>query len=224
MKKTITQTGEFLTSINAIILFMCLLTFGMIFETQTLFFRAFPTDMNVYSRLFSSVFIVIGFEFTVLISSLNADNKKWYSAPKILAFGVFVMNLFFFNIFEPNQSFDIYILRFFVSAIVAYISYVYADLFTDKILHKEAQQNLKNSLETALNDVFEWKEKYQKAEQNLNKVEHELSLVQGKLSIAEVQLNLVQIELIKTQLSHVRNDEKRKALEEELLYLETLKN
>lgn len=171
--KNINNLGKFLTSVHSILIFLVLLIIGMVFDSQTLFYRAFPLDMPYFSKVIASLFLGIAFEFTVLITTVNSD-KISKRIPLMLSLCTAIMTLFFFNGFEPNQTWDIYFQRFFVSILIAYMNYIYCELFVIKWREAQTEQS---TLE------------------KLSQVEQELSEVQLKLNNTQLELSKAKVEL-----------------------------
>lgn len=133
------KIANFITSVRAITIAMILIIIAMVFDSQTLFIRALPADMMPWAKQVTSWAMSIGFEVTVLLTTANANHIR-KSIKYILALCTFVMTLFFFEAF--NQV-DV-IIQFrtvFVSALIAYVNFIYSELFVAKWNQYLAQQD-----------------------------------------------------------------------------------
>ena len=187
--------AEFFRSLAAIILFLLCLVVFQIFETQTLFDRILPID-NSTKRLMASILIAIAYEFTQLLFTVNKD-KIHKNSPLLIAIASFLINVFFFQAWKDENNIPItntnadYIIigfKFFMSALLAYLTYTYAELF----LAKWEESNITESLKQ-LSTI--WK----KRKQEINTFEQEKEKITTSNETLKQEINTSQQELIAIQ-------------------------
>ena len=151
-EQTFESLGNLFTSVAAIIFVMSMIILAMIFHTQTLLYRYLPADMSEFSRTASSIVLAVGFEFTVLLTTTNSQYLKGKWGAGIFAITTFFISAFFFEAFDFSQSLVIISFRFFASFIIAFVNYIYAELFTSKWEEYKGHKKLKEKLEKYLEE------------------------------------------------------------------------
>lgn len=150
LEKFFEKIGDLFTSVGAIIFVMTMVIIAMIFHTQTLFYRYLPVDMPEFSKAASSIVLAVGFEFTVLLTTTNSQYVKGKWAALIFAITTFFISTFFFEAFDFSQKPVIVCFRFFASFIIAFVNYIYSELFTMKWHRFKMQKSMKEELEKSL--------------------------------------------------------------------------
>ncbi len=176
------KVANYITSVKAVMVAMFLIIVALVFDSHTLFIRTLPTDMDNWAKQVTSWLMAIGFEFTVLLTTANA-NYVHKRVNVLLAICTFLMTLFFFDVFTQIELMVICRIVF-VSALVAYINYIYAELFVKKWI--EYKQSI-----TKLSDI------------ELENIDLKDSVTMLK-SILSVEENSV--ETLSTQITELKND------------------
>ena len=176
------KVANYITSVKAVMVAMFLIIVALVFDSHTLFIRTLPSDMDNWAKQVTSWLMAIGFEFTVLLTTANANyvNKR---VNVLLAICTFLMTLFFFDVFTQVEIMVICRIVF-VSALVAYINYIYAELFVKKWIE------YKLSI-TKLSDI------------ELENIDLRDSKVMLK-SLLDVEQN--NVEILSTKISELEND------------------
>jgi len=165
LEKTFESIGNLFTSVGAIIFVMSMIILAMIFHTQTLFYRYLPADMPDFSRTASSIVLAVGFEFTVLLTTTNSQYLKGKWGAGVFAITTFLISAFFFEAFDFRQNLVIISFRFFASFIIAFINYIYAELFTLKWEEYKGHKKMKEALDKYMKESRELVNKMQVSNQ-----------------------------------------------------------
>lgn len=142
------KIGKAITSTGAVIFAMLMVIGAMIFFSHTLFSQALPATMEHWEKAAASWFLAFGWEFTVLITTVNVKhiNSK---LPVVMAAASGVILLFFIEAFDDSQPILLISQRLFVGMLVAAINFIYADLF-----YRKWQEYLdQKELPTKLNEL-----------------------------------------------------------------------
>lgn len=123
--------GWLITSMGAVIFVMLMVIIAMIFFSHSLFLEALPGTMENWEKTAASWALALGWELTVLVTSVNAKHLN-SRIPGLFAVCSGVVLLYFIHAFESNTTLLVATQRWFVGVLVASINYVYADLFTRK--------------------------------------------------------------------------------------------
>lgn len=124
------RIGNFITSVKAILIALLFIIVALVFDSHTLFIRTLPADMGYFSREVTSWGMAIAFEFTVLLTTANGNFVR-RSTHYFLAFCTLMTTLFFFDVFAERDLFRIFQIVF-VSIMIAYVNFIYAELFVKK--------------------------------------------------------------------------------------------
>ena len=181
LEKTFESIGNLFTSVGAIIFVMSMIILAMIFHTQTLFYRYLPADMPEFSRTASSIVLAVGFEFTVLLATTNSQYLKGKWGAGIFAITTFFISAFFFEAFDFNQSLVIISFRFFASFIIAFVNFIYAELFTSKWEEYKGHKKLKEELEKYLTENKIISNKLEQSDQFKRQLQNQLQLANQRL-------------------------------------------
>ena len=131
MKTTSFERFEtFLFSRKFIFLVVIAGTIPMILHTHQLFYKVSPYDGNDYFKNAYALFYAISFDLTILVFTIHFIKRK----PELYALFAFIINLLYYNPFGFIE--DVYITGFtkiFLSAILAFTGYSYAELFVEKM-------------------------------------------------------------------------------------------
>jgi hypothetical protein len=131
MKTTSFERFEaFLFSRKFIFLVVIAGTVPMILHTHQLFYKVSPFDGNNYFKNAYALFYAISFDLTILVFTIHFIKRK----PELYALFAFIINLLYYNPFGFID--DVYIIGFtkiFLSAILAFTGYSYAELFVEKM-------------------------------------------------------------------------------------------
>ena len=190
------RIATFLTNLPAVTTGLLLLVGFMIFETQTLFEKILPTaDMDKWKVQIASYLVAITFEFTVLIFTANSDKlRNGSKIPLLLAVASFILNCWFWGAFKftnliiISQSRSDVILRYFVSALIAYLNYIYSHLFVHIWEVRASEKNLIADLKRIESLNRELRDRNQEKHSNLQAVERELYLKKAELKSIKKRL------------------------------------
>lgn len=150
MNQGFNHISKFLTSLPAVVVgLLCLITF-LIIETQTLFERILPADMDEWKVIAGSWLISIVYEFTVLLFAANKENKHDHK-PAVLAFASFFIHVYFWQAYDFSVGWVITSYRFFISAMLAYMNYIYSELFVR--LWQQQTSDLQQAVSTAQQEL-----------------------------------------------------------------------
>lgn len=166
MEKRFDDIARFFTSLQAVIIGLLLLIGFMVFETQTLFYNMLP-DMGEAKRLIASVLVAIVFEFSVLITTANSNHLS-KKVPVVLAVCGFFLIVWFWRAWEGSAILVFY--KFFVSALQAYLNYLYSDLFLSKWNEKGMLADI-NDIERKMDQKLS---QYDRIESELNEINSEI--------------------------------------------------
>lgn len=140
------QFETFLFSRKFIFLVVIAGTVPMILHTHQLFYMVSPFDGNDYFKNAYALFYAISFDLTILVFTIHFIKRK----PELYALFAFVINLLYYNPFDFID--DVYIAGFtkiFLSAILAFTGYSYAELFVEKMSEiKSVNKAVNTEIET----------------------------------------------------------------------------
>lgn len=179
------KIANFITSVQSVTIAMILIIVAMVFDSQTLFIRALPADMMPWAKQITSWAMSIGFEVTVLLTTANANHIR-KSIKYILALCTFVMTLFFFEAFTQTDI----VIQFrtvFVSALIAYVNFIYSELFVAKWNQYLAQQDKYQQDEETIRDL----------EIELNKKNHEI--ISRKIAYQSLEETMQKVQIQKDE-------------------------
>ncbi|MFW5700827.1 MAG: C2H2-type zinc finger protein, partial [Cyclobacteriaceae bacterium] len=108
---------------------------------------------------------------------------KWGAG--VFAITTFFISAFFFQAFDLNQSLVIISFRFFASFIIAFVNYIYAELFTLKWEEYKGIQKLKEELSLYINESRELKTNLQVSNQSNQQMKEQLAEANKKLESLE---------------------------------------
>lgn len=123
--------GRVITSMGAVLFVMLMTISGMVFFSHTLFSGVFPAGMEIWERKASTWLMAIGWEATVLITTVNVKHVN-KNIPAVMAFCSGLIVLFFIQAFDGTQELLTLVERWFAGVLAATINYIYADLFYAK--------------------------------------------------------------------------------------------
>ena len=133
----------FLFSRRFIFLVVIAGTIPMIMHSHQLFYTVSPFDGNKVWKNVYALFYAVSFDLTVLVFTIHVIRQK----PKLYAIFVFVINLLYFDPFsdlvKPAITTQDIILAFtkaFLSGVLAYTGYSYAELFVGKAAESKKKQ------------------------------------------------------------------------------------
>jgi hypothetical protein len=153
LERIFDATGKLLTSLPATVTVMLILIAGMIFHSQTLFYRSYPADMADWEKVVASWFVAIGFEFTVLLTTANADKlpgirigpergpdqpTRRVPIPAVFAVMTALIVWFFLEGHDFEVPAHLILTRALIAVIFAYANLTYAHLF---VRHWNARKN-----------------------------------------------------------------------------------
>ena len=159
MKQTFfDRVASGITSLGAVLCAMLFMIVGSLFFSHTLFIHIFPDTMSTWEKLASGWFMAIGWEFTVLIATVNPRHVPPVIA-KILALCSGVIVLFFIDAFATDITTATTVQRLFVGALVSVVNYIYVHLFSKKWNERIYTQTL-----PAINEQLESRVRHLEAE------------------------------------------------------------
>jgi predicted neutral ceramidase superfamily lipid hydrolase len=194
MAKLFDRIAQAITSLGAVVFVMLMTITGMIFFSHTLFNQVFPGTMDAWEKLMATWVMALGWEFTVLITTVNTKHINKH-IPAIMAACSGIIVLFFIQAFGDELSWLQLMQRWFVGILVATINYIYAELFYAKWQERQTQQALP----------------LQVTELSGKLIERERNVIDLQWNLNEAQSKMVQIE---SELKELR--ELRKRMNEEL--------
>ena len=120
----------FMNKVNSLTVMLATLI-GMVLFSHTLFLSVFPPSMATWERMLATWFMAIGWEATVLITTVNTRHLN-KNIPWIMAICSGLIVLFFIQAFDTTQPWLTIAQRWLVGSLAAAINYIYADLFYAK--------------------------------------------------------------------------------------------
>lgn len=244
--KLFNHLADFFRSMAAIIFFLLLLTGFQMFETQTFFFDLL-VSMNGYKRIIASCFVASAIEFTQLLFTVNKD-KFNHNAPLYMGISSLFINLAYFEFWKDERGIEInhqnvnYFtigMKCFVSALIAYLTYNYSELFIKKwqelkltlsfkqiLLAVKEKRIVIDELITKEDKIKENHDELLYKQENLMKdiirKEEEIDTIKTSIDILDEEIDEKKHILDKSRLSIDENLQKLTELEEQLETLSTL--
>lgn len=127
---------HFLFSRRFIFLVVIAGTIPMIMHSHQLFYTVSPFDGNKVWKNVYALFYAMSFDLTILVFTIHVIKQK----PKLYAIFVFVINLPYFDPFSDlikaivtTQDIILAFTKIFLSGVLAYTGYSYAELFVEKV-------------------------------------------------------------------------------------------
>ena len=216
------RIGNFITSAKAILIALLFIIVALVFDSHTLFIRTLPSDMDNFSKEITSWGMAIAFEFTVLLTTANGNYVR-RTTHYFLAFCTLMTTLFFFDVFAERDLFRIFQIVF-VSIMIAFVNFIYAELFvkkwkeykasidsgnylTKQLLGLENQMNLIESVKVKLQDSnVELQEKLSYETNNRLLLESNIKVLNKELKSLNQVCEGLQIEL---NIAHSKLSRKR---------------
>lgn len=172
--------GRAITSLAAVIFALLMIITAMIFFSHTLFMDVFPTTMDPWERITATWLMALGWEFTVLLTTVNTRHINKH-IPMVMAIASGFIVLFFIQAFDVSQPVLIVAQRWFVGVLAATINYIYAELFFAKWQERTAQQAMpqqlvqnKTTIDQLQQTVNETQTALEQAQRALNERERKL--------------------------------------------------
>lgn len=152
MNTTIYKISRFLTSLSSVLVGLLLLIAFLVIETQTLFERILPQDMAGWKVMTASWLISIVYEFTVLLFAANKSGEGDYK-PAVLAAASFFIHVYFWQAYDLSVGWVVVAYRYFISAMLAYMNYIYSDLFVTLWCKQQAHQTALERIPEAVGEL-----------------------------------------------------------------------
>jgi molybdopterin converting factor small subunit len=172
--------GRAITSLAAVIFALLMIITAMIFFSHTLFMDVFPTTMDKWERITATWLMALGWEFTVLLTTVNTRHINKH-IPLVMAIASGFIVLFFIQAFDVSQPMLIVAQRWFVGVLAATINYIYAELFFAKWQERTAQQAMpmqlmqnKSTIDELAQRLIEREQALEQAQRALNERERRL--------------------------------------------------
>jgi hypothetical protein len=162
--------GRAITSLAAVIFTHLMIITAMIFFSHTLFMDVFPTTMDRWERFTATWLMALGWEFTVLITTVNTRHINKH-VPMVMAVASGFIVLFFIQAFYVSQSPLIIAQRWFVGVLMATVNYIYAELFFAKWQERIAQQAMPQQLQESHYTIQRLEKKLVDTERLLDEVQ-----------------------------------------------------
>lgn len=133
------QFEAFLYSRKFIFIVVLAGTIPMIMHSHQLFYNVSPYEGNPLWKNVYALFYATSFDLTILVFTIHVIKRK----PILYACFTFTMNLLYFDPIEDLASGD-YTRAFskvFLSGVLSYTGYSYAELFVEKVVESKKKQN-----------------------------------------------------------------------------------
>lgn len=186
--------GRAITSLAAVIFTHLMIITAMIFFSHTLFMDVFPTSMDLWERITATWLMALGWEFTVLITTVNTRHINKH-IPMVMAIASGFIVLFFIQAFDFSQSPLIVAQRWFVGVLAATINYIYSELFVAKWQERMAQQAMPQQLVQNKTTIDELQRKLNDTQTALEQAQRALNERERKLHDLERLQQQVDAEL-----------------------------
>ena len=121
-----------LRSYKAPLIGLIIFTFGVVFHSEQLFYDAYPDSMPEAMKVYASFFIAISLEFIVLLIAVNFEHDNDF-AINFFFLIYLIITSYFLDTFKESQSIGYYLIRAFVSILIAFMARTYADLVIQKL-------------------------------------------------------------------------------------------
>jgi hypothetical protein len=120
-----------ITSLGSVIFVMLMVVSAMVFFSHTLFTEALPESMSAWEKASAAWLMAFGWELTVLVTTCNVKHLH-PRIPVVMAGCSGVILLYFVQAFDGSQSLLVLSQRWFIGLLIAYINFIYAELFYKK--------------------------------------------------------------------------------------------
>jgi uncharacterized membrane protein len=133
--RTFDEIGYAFTSMGAVVFILLMIIIAKTFFTHTLFLQVFPDTMSYWEKHIGSWVMAIAWDSTVLITTCNPKHVD-KRIPMVMAVAEGVIMLFFIEAFDLSFTGLQIVMRWFIGILVAFLTYIYSDLFYGKWLER----------------------------------------------------------------------------------------
>lgn len=184
IEKFFDNIGRAITSLAAVIFALLMIITAMIFFSHTLFIGVFPSSMETWEKLAATWLMALGWEFTVLLTTVNTRHLNRY-IPIIMAAASGVIVLFFIQAFDGSQPVLNIAQRWFVGILAATINYIYAELFYAKWLERSQQQAMPMKLVENQSTIDQLQRRLDEVQSTLDQTQR--SLIERERKLVELE-------------------------------------
>ena len=154
------QLEAFLFSRKFIFIVVIAGTIPMILHTHQLFYKVSPFMGNDYLKNAYALFYALSFDMTILVFTIHFIKRK----PELYAIFAFIINLLYFNPFGfISQDWLDGFTKVFLSGILAFTGYSYAELFVEKVVENR-KKSRKQKVYRKVNNPVDGSRKLQSRE------------------------------------------------------------